>query len=95
LLTDFDEPKSSFRDNFWKLYLTVYNVKEGLNHVDYKYVWKVMDEFSKEKVQDELLRRAYYHILCKNVKSCQHHVTEIIKQAGNKNHVIIEYLTKS
>ena len=77
------------------MYHAVQGINEGLNHVDYEFVWKTMDRFCTENTEDgELVKRAYYHILCKNVKNCERHITEIIKQAGNPNHVIIEYMRR-
>lgn len=43
-------------------------------------------------MENELLKRAYFHIICKNVKFCERHISEIIRQAGNENYDFIEYL---
>ncbi|OXU21552.1 hypothetical protein TSAR_005223 [Trichomalopsis sarcophagae] len=78
---DSGEPTSVFRDRFWKIYLRASVIDKCLAHEDYDDVWNTLNEFCKENVQDTLLKRAYYHILCKNVKTCQRHISEIIKRA--------------
>ncbi|XP_014221686.1 uncharacterized protein LOC106648969 [Trichogramma pretiosum] len=75
------DPTSVFRNRFWKLYLAVRNIEEGLSHEDYDYVWKTLDEMSREPVNDELVRRAYYQILCQNVLKSEQHITEVIRRA--------------
>ena len=57
--------------------------------LDYDTAWKILDDFCKCEVQDELLRRAYYQILCKNVNSSAAHLSEIMKRAGN-NHILLQ-----
>ncbi|KAJ8668141.1 hypothetical protein QAD02_009804 [Eretmocerus hayati] len=66
---------------FYKLYAAVDTIKRGLENEDYDYVWKTMNEFSDEGIEMEFKRRAYYQILCRDVKNSQRHVTEIIQRA--------------
>ncbi|XP_058797058.1 uncharacterized protein LOC131667577 [Phymastichus coffea] len=79
------EPKSVFRDKFWKLYAAVDNVSKGLTHKDYDYVWEQLDKFCQEPMPNEICKRGIYQILCKNVKTSEQHLSEVLKRAARKS----------
>ena len=71
------------------LYKTAKNIDESLEASDYEDIWSELDRFSGEP---EVLRRAYYQILCRDILTCERHVTGVIQAAGTENHVIVDYL---
>lgn len=100
---DSAEPKSVFKDRFWKIYAALEIIEKGLKHGDYDFVYEQLDKFITDNIAKLVLKeagweipfkKACYHILCKNVKACERHLSEIIKRAG-KNLDLTEYLKQN
>lgn len=69
------------RRKFWKFYVDVYSLREGLKHNDYKYVVNILNAVKKD--QQSAYTRACYHILSNEIKYSQYRLTKLVSQSGN------------
>ncbi|XP_076294481.1 uncharacterized protein LOC143215826 [Lasioglossum baleicum] len=67
------------RDRFWKFYLDVHSLQEGLKHNDYRHVKKILDEAQSRHVSP--FTRACYNVLHRTVEHSQSHLSKLASLA--------------
>lgn len=70
------------RNKFWKFYLDVHSLQEGLMHNDHDHVIKIFSSAKQE--QKTIFSRACLQILRNELKSSPCHLKELAWLAGNK-----------
>ncbi|XP_078039807.1 uncharacterized protein LOC144471543 [Augochlora pura] len=79
-IDDVSEPYSKHsRDKFWKFYLDIHGLEEGLKHHDYEHVKKILDAAQAEDVTP--FTRACYNILLKKIEHSQYHLQSLASLA--------------
>lgn len=81
-LDDLSEPHSPHgRRIFWKFYLDVQSLQEGLKHDDYDHVMRILN--AAKPTDKTVFSRECYKILYKEVKCSQSRLSKLISFAGN------------
>lgn len=77
------DAQSIYRDRFWKFYIDLNRIKQGLEHQDYDYVIDVLQTYT-EKSDKSLHTCSCYNKLRKEIKRSEYHLANIIRLTGDK-----------
>ncbi|XP_066586768.1 uncharacterized protein [Prorops nasuta] len=89
-IKDLPEPRSIYRDKFWKFYLDLESLKEGLKHYDYDYVIGILEKTLHTVEQKPLFTNTCYQILKSQIKLSQHHLSNIIKRTVQTRYATVQ-----
>ncbi|XP_043522519.1 protein PFF0380w-like [Frieseomelitta varia] len=75
LIDNLAKPQSA-RIRFWKFYIDVHKLHEGLKRNDYDYVMNILNSVKEE--QQTFFTRATYQILCNEIRYSHYHFKKLI-----------------
>ncbi|XP_012141183.2 uncharacterized protein LOC105662543 [Megachile rotundata] len=67
------------RKKFWKFYIDVYSLQQGLENNDYDHVMKILN--SVKETEQSVFTCACYQILCNEIMHSQYHLSKLIVEA--------------
>ncbi|XP_015429186.1 PREDICTED: uncharacterized protein LOC107185923 [Dufourea novaeangliae] len=89
-IDDLPKPHSIHgRERFWKFYLDVHSLQEGLKHNDHDHVKAILD--SANEKQKSVFTRAFYQILRNEVEHFPYHLSKLVSTAVRTGATAIFY----